>query len=78
MVSLWKGAAKPLALAGIALTALAGFFHYTRVGPNETNEHEEEDANDEAIERRMDAGVDTDPLAQVHQQEARHEQHPPG
>ena len=26
--ALWKGVAKPLALAGMALTALAGFFHY--------------------------------------------------
>ncbi|WP_198971714.1 formate dehydrogenase subunit beta [Xylophilus sp. ASV27] len=78
MVSLWKGAAKPLALAGMALTALAGFFHYTRVGPNETNEHEEDDADAQALARRRDAGVNTDPLAQVHQQEARHEQHPQG
>ncbi|WPB57641.1 formate dehydrogenase subunit beta [Xylophilus sp. GOD-11R] len=79
MVSLWKGVTKPLALAGIALTALAGFFHYTRVGPNETNEAEEDDADAQAIERRDAAGVATDPLAQVHYQEARHEQqHPQG
>jgi formate dehydrogenase iron-sulfur subunit len=26
-VSAWKGAIKPLALAGIAFTAVAGFFH---------------------------------------------------
>jgi formate dehydrogenase iron-sulfur subunit len=31
-VGLWKGVTKPLALAGIALTALAGFFHFIRVG----------------------------------------------
>jgi formate dehydrogenase iron-sulfur subunit len=35
MVSLWKGIGKPLALAAIGLTALAGFFHYVKVGPND-------------------------------------------
>jgi formate dehydrogenase iron-sulfur subunit len=48
LVGLWKGIAKPLAVAGIALTALAGFFHYTRVGPNEVTEEEELAARDEA------------------------------
>ena len=35
MVSLWKGIAKPLAVAGMIGAVLAGFFHYTRVGPIE-------------------------------------------
>jgi len=43
MVSLWKGAFKPLALLGMGMTALAGFFHYIKVGPNEV-EDEREDA----------------------------------
>ena len=34
-VSLWKGAAKPLALAAMIGAAVAGFFHYTKVGPVE-------------------------------------------
>ncbi|MEO6919244.1 MAG: formate dehydrogenase N subunit beta transmembrane domain-containing protein, partial [Collimonas sp.] len=41
LVGLWKGAAKPLALAGIALTALAGFFHYIKVGPNEVTDDDQ-------------------------------------
>jgi formate dehydrogenase iron-sulfur subunit len=41
---LWKGVTKPLALAGIALTALAGFFHFIRVGRNETHESDEQAA----------------------------------
>src|SRR5580693_8592103 len=41
MVRLWKGIAKPLAVAGIALAALSGFFHYTRIGPNEVTEEDE-------------------------------------
>ncbi len=41
MVALWKGVAKPLALAGIVMTALAGFFHFIRVGRNETAESDE-------------------------------------
>jgi formate dehydrogenase iron-sulfur subunit len=52
MVGLWKGIAKPLAIAGIALTALAGFFHYTRVGPNEVTEEDEAEAQREADEAR--------------------------
>jgi formate dehydrogenase iron-sulfur subunit len=47
-VRLWKGVAKPLALAGIALAALAGFFHYTRIGPNEVSAEDEAAAIDEA------------------------------
>ena len=70
LVALWKGVTKPLALAGIALTALAGFFHYTRVGPNETTDEEEADADVQALARREDAGVQP----QKHHQEARHEQ----
>jgi formate dehydrogenase iron-sulfur subunit len=41
LVGLWKGAAKPLSLALMALTALAGFFHFVRVGRNEVDEHDE-------------------------------------
>ncbi|WP_321969145.1 formate dehydrogenase subunit beta [Paraburkholderia tropica] len=48
MVRLWKGAAKPIALDIMALTALAGFFHYTRVGPNEVTAEDEAAARDEA------------------------------
>ena len=40
-VGLWKGVTKPVALAGMALTALVGFFHYIRVGRNETTERDE-------------------------------------
>jgi len=46
MVRLWKGAAKPLALGVMALTALVGFLHYIRVGRNETH------ASDEAAAQR--------------------------
>jgi formate dehydrogenase iron-sulfur subunit len=44
-VRLWKGFAKPLALAAMAMTALVGFFHFIRVGPNETDAGDEEAAN---------------------------------
>jgi heme A synthase len=33
---------------GIAVAALAGFFHYTRIGPNETHAEDEQAAVDEA------------------------------
>jgi formate dehydrogenase iron-sulfur subunit len=44
VVNAWKGLTKPLALAGMAAAAIAGFFHYTRVGPNEVSRKEEEEA----------------------------------
>lgn len=33
LVSLWKGMAKPLALAAMIGAAVTGFFHYVKVGP---------------------------------------------
>jgi formate dehydrogenase iron-sulfur subunit len=41
-VSLWKGAAKPIALLALGLAALGTFFHYVKVGPNEAGEEEKE------------------------------------
>src|SRR2546430_11077516 len=41
LVGLWKGASKPIALAAMAFTALAGFFHFVRVGRNEIDERDE-------------------------------------
>ena len=46
-VSLWKGVAKPLALAAMAATVVASFFHYIKVGPSEVEEDEPE-SHDEA------------------------------
>jgi formate dehydrogenase iron-sulfur subunit len=43
-VRLWKGVTKPLALFAIFATAAAGFLHYVGVGPNETDEGDEEAA----------------------------------
>jgi len=39
-VALWKGVAKPLGVAAMIGAAVAGFFHYMKVGPIET-EHDE-------------------------------------
>jgi formate dehydrogenase iron-sulfur subunit len=52
-VRLWKGFAKPLALAAMAFTALAGFFHYVRIGPNETDEGDEAAAAEEMAKARI-------------------------
>jgi formate dehydrogenase iron-sulfur subunit len=41
LVRLWKGRAKPVSLAIMALTVLAGFFHFVRVGRNEVEERDE-------------------------------------
>ena len=40
-VRLWKGVVKPLALIGIGLAALTGFFHWITQGPNEVTERDE-------------------------------------
>ncbi|MYN13043.1 formate dehydrogenase subunit beta [Pusillimonas sp. TS35] len=50
MVELWKGVAKPLGVAAIVLSALVGFFHYIRVGPNETDEDDERRAQEDLHE----------------------------
>jgi formate dehydrogenase iron-sulfur subunit len=41
LVRAWKGKTKPLALAVMALTALAGFFHFVRVGRSEVTAADE-------------------------------------
>ena len=41
MVSLWKGILKPLALLAMGATAVAGFFHYVKVGPNDADAEDE-------------------------------------
>lgn len=41
-VALWKGVAKPLGVAAMIGAAVAGFFHYMKVGPIETH-HDEPD-----------------------------------
>ena len=60
---LWKGAAKPLGLAAMALTALVGFFHYIRVGRNVVTEEEELAAAREAEEAGVDGAGRTIPPA---------------
>jgi len=43
-VSLWKSAFKPLALAAMGLTALAGVLHYLKVGPKDPPDDDPPDA----------------------------------
>jgi formate dehydrogenase iron-sulfur subunit len=47
MVAVWKGVAKPLAVAGMVSAFVAGFFHYMKVGPIEDK------AEDSAADRPM-------------------------
>ena len=42
MVALWKGLAKPVALATMIGAALAGFFHHMKQGPLEVSEKDED------------------------------------
>jgi formate dehydrogenase iron-sulfur subunit len=41
LVQLWKGIFKPVALAGLAFTAVAGFVHWVVAGPNEVQPEDE-------------------------------------
>ena len=41
-VGLWKGVLKPLATVAMLFTALAGFFHYVTIGPNDAEDDEED------------------------------------
>jgi formate dehydrogenase iron-sulfur subunit len=52
MVRTWKGFAKPLALATMAFAAVAGFFHYIGIGPDETDE--EDDAKAAEVTKRVE------------------------
>jgi len=47
LVALWKGIAKPLANATLALVGLAGLFHYVMNGPNEVSKETEKEAEKE-------------------------------
>ena len=46
-VGLWKGIAKPLAMAGMAAAALGGLFHYVMKGPNEVSKEIEKEVEKE-------------------------------
>ncbi|EYU13946.1 formate dehydrogenase N subunit beta transmembrane domain-containing protein [Photorhabdus aegyptia] len=52
-VTFWKGIWKPLAAVGFAATFAASIFHYVGIGPNRTNEQDEEHArqDDEIAEQ---------------------------
>ena len=43
MVTLWKGATKPIATALMGVAAFAGFLHYVMVGPKEVEEDKEKE-----------------------------------
>ncbi|HQT77378.1 MAG: formate dehydrogenase subunit beta [Rhodospirillales bacterium 20-64-7] len=45
-VQIWKSAMKPIALAGLAFTAMAGFVHWVVAGPNEVQPEDEAKAQD--------------------------------
>ena len=46
-----RASRKPLALVAMAATAMAGFFHYIGIGPNETDEADEEAARRRRLEK---------------------------
>jgi formate dehydrogenase iron-sulfur subunit len=61
LVEVWKGVTKYAGLGGMAVAAVAGFFHYTRVGPNEVSVEEELEAQregEEALQRRKEERSD--------------------
>ncbi|KAF1051909.1 MAG: Formate dehydrogenase-O iron-sulfur subunit [Stenotrophomonas maltophilia] len=59
LVSLWKGITKPLGLLAMGAVVLAGFFHYTRVGPNRTEDDEDPPAGPPGPVHKVDPAVHT-------------------
>lgn len=62
LVALWKGVAKPLAVAAMIGAAFAGFFHYIKVGPLDADAHADEEEKEEAErlaaeQRKNDADI---------------------
>ena len=51
MVRAWKGVMKPIAMAGIAFTAVVGFMHWMVAGPNEVQPEDEAHGRDVLDER---------------------------
>jgi formate dehydrogenase iron-sulfur subunit len=47
LVHVWKGVAKPLATAAMALVGIAGLFHYVMKGPNEVSKETDKEAEQE-------------------------------
>ena len=52
LVGVWKGIAKPLAIAGFAAVSLAALFHYITKGPNEISKETEDEVSRE-IEKEV-------------------------
>ncbi|WP_278420130.1 formate dehydrogenase subunit beta [Stutzerimonas kunmingensis] len=57
LVGLWKGVTKPLALLGMGAAVLAGFFHYTRVGPIRVEEEDDKAELSEPVVHQVDPSV---------------------
>jgi formate dehydrogenase iron-sulfur subunit len=51
MVRAWKGVMKPIAMAGLAFTAVVGFMHWMVAGPNEVQPEDEARGRDVLDER---------------------------
>ena len=54
MVALWKGVAKPLALAALGAAAVGSFFHYVTKGPLEVPEELEREEDRIAEQNQED------------------------
>ena len=49
LVSIWKGATKPLATLALGLVALGSLFHYVIKGPNEVSKEIEDEVEKEEV-----------------------------
>ena len=52
LVQVWKGIMKPIAMAGLAFTAVVGFMHWITTGPNEVEPDDEAKGRDVLDEKR--------------------------
>jgi formate dehydrogenase iron-sulfur subunit len=52
VVQAWKGVMKPIAMAGLAFTAVVGFVHWMVAGPNEVQPEDEARGRDVLNEKQ--------------------------
>ena len=52
LVQAWKGVMKPIAMAGLAFTAVVGFMHWIAAGPNEVQPEDEAKGRDALGDKR--------------------------
>ena len=73
MVALWKGVAKPVGLAAMAVTAVIGFFHFIRTGRQVVTEVDEAEAEASLADGRPAGDYPPGTFERAREEEQRHD-----